>query len=156
MERTGNYHTPVLRAFTASEWHGQKFDKRVVHPFATKQHRQAANPGDKTDDNDLAAIFRATVAGFEIIDAQTFRFLVTAPAAEARYTYALAAGTLLEADGDFELKYVNVSNPDNRNPGYVTDYKSNPENRIGRYFYPMGIAFCSLRRPASALHRSDG
>jgi hypothetical protein len=42
----------------------------VVHTFATKQHRQPANPGDKTDDNDLAAIFRATVAGFGLREPQ--------------------------------------------------------------------------------------
>jgi transposase len=64
IERTGNYHLPVRRAFEAARFEDRPFDVRVVHPFATKQHRQPANPGDKTDDNDLAALFRATVAGF--------------------------------------------------------------------------------------------
>jgi transposase len=64
IERTGNYHLPVQRAFQAARFQDRPFDVRVVHPFATKQHRQPANPQDKTDDNDLAALFRATVAGF--------------------------------------------------------------------------------------------
>jgi transposase len=64
IERTGNYHLPIKRAFEAAQFEDRPFDVRVVHPFATKQHRQLANPGDKTDDNDLAALFRATVAGF--------------------------------------------------------------------------------------------
>jgi transposase len=64
IERTGTYHLTVKREFEATRFHDRPFDVRIVHPFATKQHRQVANPGDKTDDNDLAAIFRATVAGF--------------------------------------------------------------------------------------------
>ena len=69
IERTGNYHRPIQRAFEAAEFLGRRFDVRIVHPFATKQHRQPANPGDKTDDNDLAALFRATVAGFGLREA---------------------------------------------------------------------------------------
>jgi transposase len=68
IERTGNYHLAILRTLARAEWEGRKFDTRVVHPFATKQHRQPANPGDKTDDHDLAAIFRATVAGFGLLE----------------------------------------------------------------------------------------
>jgi len=68
VERTGNYHTPIIRAFAKVEWQGKKIDKRIVHPFATKQHRQPANPDDKTDENDLAAIFRATVQGFGLLE----------------------------------------------------------------------------------------
>ena len=64
VERTGNYHRPVQRAFAAAG-----FETRVVHPFATKQFRQPANPGDKTDDHDLTAIHRATVTGFGLIEA---------------------------------------------------------------------------------------
>jgi transposase len=60
----------VKRAFEAARFEDRPFDVRVVHPFATKQHRQPANPGDKTDDNDLAAIFRATVAGFGLREPQ--------------------------------------------------------------------------------------
>jgi transposase len=59
IERTGNYHLPVKRAFAAAG-----FETRIVHPFATKQFRQPADPGNKTDDNDLDAMFRATVTGF--------------------------------------------------------------------------------------------
>ncbi len=59
IERTGNYHLPVKRAYVAAG-----FDTRIVHPFATKQFRQPADPGNKTDETDLAAIFRAAVAGF--------------------------------------------------------------------------------------------
>jgi transposase len=39
-----------------------------VHPFATKQFRQPADPGNKTDPNDLDAMFRATVTGFGLIE----------------------------------------------------------------------------------------
>jgi transposase len=69
IERTGNYHRPVQRAFEAALFLDRPFDVRIVHPFATKQHRQPANPGDKTDDNDLAALFRATVSGFGLREA---------------------------------------------------------------------------------------
>jgi transposase len=40
------------------------FDTRLVHPFASKHFRQPADPGNKTDDTDLAAIVRAAVNGF--------------------------------------------------------------------------------------------
>lgn len=63
IERTGEYHRPVQRAFKEAG-----FDTRLVHPFTTKQYRQPANPGDKTDDTDLAAIFRAASQGFGLID----------------------------------------------------------------------------------------
>jgi transposase len=68
VERTGKYHLPIVRAFRAAEWQRGKFDVRIVHPFATKQHRQPANPGDKTDDHDLAALFRATVGGYGLLE----------------------------------------------------------------------------------------
>lgn len=63
VERTGEYHRPVQRACRSDG-----LDTRLVHPFTSKQFRQPANPGDKTDDNDLAAIFRAAVNGFGLID----------------------------------------------------------------------------------------
>jgi transposase len=63
VERTGNYHLPVKRAFAAAG-----LETRIVHPFATKQFRQAANPGSKTDENDLAAIHRAAVNGFGLTE----------------------------------------------------------------------------------------
>jgi transposase len=59
VERTGRYHKVVQRTFTEAE-----FEVRVVHPFATKQFRQPADPGNKTDDTDLFAIYRATITGF--------------------------------------------------------------------------------------------
>jgi transposase len=63
VERTGNYHLPPKRAFAAAG-----YEVRVLHPFATKQFRQPANPGDKTDENDLAANHRATVVGFALVE----------------------------------------------------------------------------------------
>jgi transposase len=63
VERTGNYHRPVQRAFRDAG-----FETRVVHPFASAQFRQVAHPGDKTDDHDLAGIHRATVVGFGLVE----------------------------------------------------------------------------------------
>lgn len=62
VERTGRYHHVVKDAFSAAG-----FEVRVVHPFATKQFRQPADPGNKTDDTDLSAIHRATVNGFGLL-----------------------------------------------------------------------------------------
>jgi len=64
VERTGRYHHPIKNAFRAAG-----FEVRLVHPFATKQFRQPADPGNKTDDTDLAAIHRAAVAGFALLEA---------------------------------------------------------------------------------------
>lgn len=61
IERTGRYHQIVQRAFAAAN-----FETRLLHPFATKQFRQPADPGNKTDDTDLLAIFRAAVNGFAL------------------------------------------------------------------------------------------
>ena len=63
IERTGEYHRPVQRACRQDG-----LDTRLVHPLTSKQFRQPANPGDKTDDTDLAAIFRAAVNGFGLIE----------------------------------------------------------------------------------------
>jgi len=63
VERTGRYHQVVQRAFRDA-----RFDTRTVHPFATQQFRLPANPGNKTDDNDLLALHRAAVNGFALID----------------------------------------------------------------------------------------
>jgi transposase len=65
IERTGRYHQPVQRAFAAAG-----FEARAVHPFTTKQFRLPADPGIKTDDKDLAAIHRAAVNGFALLEAQ--------------------------------------------------------------------------------------
>src|SRR4051812_35169418 len=63
VERTGKYHHPAKRAFAAAG-----FEVRIVHPFTTKQFRQPAHPDCKTDDTDLAAIFRAGVNGFGLTE----------------------------------------------------------------------------------------
>lgn len=63
IERTGNYHRPVQRAFRDAD-----FDTRLVHPYATKQFRQPADPGNKTEPTDLAAIFRVALNGFAVTD----------------------------------------------------------------------------------------
>jgi transposase len=64
IERTGNYHRLVRDAFAAAG-----FETPIVHPFATKQFRQPADPGNKTDDADLAALHRAAVNGFALVEA---------------------------------------------------------------------------------------
>lgn len=63
IERTGEYHRPVQHAFRQAN-----FETRLVHPFTSKQYRQPADPGNKTDDTDLAAIFRATTHGFGLLE----------------------------------------------------------------------------------------
>jgi transposase len=63
IERTGRYHHPVKNAFAKAG-----FEKRLVHPYATKQFRQPANPDNKTDDADLAAIRCAAVNGFALLE----------------------------------------------------------------------------------------
>jgi transposase len=63
IERTGLYHLPVKRAFVQA-----RFETRSVHPLTSKQFRQPANPGNKTDDTDLNAIHRAAVNGFGLIE----------------------------------------------------------------------------------------
>ena len=63
VERTGNYHLPPKRAFA-----GAGFETRIVHPFATKQYRMPAAPGNKTDETDLYAQHRAAVAGFGLCE----------------------------------------------------------------------------------------
>jgi transposase len=61
IERTGEYHLPVKHAFSNAG-----FPCRIVHPFATKRFRDPANPGNKTDENDLVAIVRAAQSGFAL------------------------------------------------------------------------------------------
>lgn len=63
VERTGNSHLPVQRAFTEAG-----FEVRIIHPFAVKQFRQAANPGNKTDPTDLAAQHRAAICGLGLLE----------------------------------------------------------------------------------------
>jgi transposase len=63
VERTGRYHGPIQRAFARAG-----SEVRIVHPFTTKQFRQPADPGNKTDDTDLSAIHRAAVNGFGMLE----------------------------------------------------------------------------------------
>jgi transposase len=63
IERTGEYHRPVQRACREAG-----FDTRLVHPLTSKQFRVPADPGNKTDDTDLAAIFRAACNGFGLLE----------------------------------------------------------------------------------------
>src|SRR5207244_279786 len=66
VERTGRYHHVPRRAFATVVQ-----DVRTVHPYTTKQFRQASDPGVKTDDRDLAAIHCATANGFALSEAST-------------------------------------------------------------------------------------
>lgn len=63
IERTGEYHRPLQRAFQAAG-----FETRIVHPLTTKQFRLPADPGNKTDDTDLAALVRAATQGFGLLE----------------------------------------------------------------------------------------
>jgi transposase len=63
IERTGAYHKPVQRAYAAAG-----YETRIVHPLASKPFRVIADPGNKTDDTDLLALFRATVNGFGLLE----------------------------------------------------------------------------------------
>ena len=63
VERTGSYYLVPKRAFAKAG-----FETRVVHPFATKQYRVPADPGNKTDDTDLYAQHRAAAAGFGLCE----------------------------------------------------------------------------------------
>jgi transposase len=63
IERTGLYHRPIQLAFRAAG-----FETRLVHPFTSKQYRQTSDPNNKTDDTDLAAIWRATTQGFGLAE----------------------------------------------------------------------------------------
>ena len=63
IERTGDYHQPLRRAFQKAG-----FETRIVHPFATKQYRLCLDPDQKTDDTDVAAIFRAAAQGFALLE----------------------------------------------------------------------------------------
>lgn len=63
VERAGRYHGPIQRALTHAG-----LEVRIIHPHTTKQYRQPADPGNKTDDTDLAAIHRAAVNGFGLLE----------------------------------------------------------------------------------------
>jgi transposase len=65
IERTGAYHKPVQRAYAAAG-----YETRIVHPLTSHHFRKIADPGTKTDDTDLLAIFRATAHGFGLLEPQ--------------------------------------------------------------------------------------
>jgi hypothetical protein len=53
IEQTGRYHLPIKRALE------KRWEVKTIHPFVTKQLRQPASPGVKTDGVDLEAMTRA-------------------------------------------------------------------------------------------------
>jgi transposase len=63
IERTGSYHHHLKRFLVKAH-----FEVRTVHPFATKTARLAVDPGNKTDDTDLMAIYRAAINGFALLE----------------------------------------------------------------------------------------
>jgi transposase len=63
VERTGRYHRPIQSAFAQGG-----VEVRVLHPYTTKQYRQPADPGNKTDETDLSAMHRAAVNGFGLLE----------------------------------------------------------------------------------------
>ena len=78
VERTGRYHGPIQRAFAKAG-----FEVRILHPYTTKQYRQPADPGNKTDDTDLSAIHRAAVNGFGLLEHEPDPIYVQTPTAGA-------------------------------------------------------------------------
>ena len=58
IEQTGRYHRPIKRALE------RRWDVKMIHPFVTKQLRQPASPGVKTDGADLEAMIRAIISGY--------------------------------------------------------------------------------------------
>ena len=58
IEQTGRYHLPVKRALE------KRWEVKTIHPFVTKQLRQPASPGVKTDGIDLEAMTRAIISGY--------------------------------------------------------------------------------------------
>lgn len=58
IEQTGRYHLPVKRELE------RLWDVKMIHPFVTKQLRQPASPGVKTDGVDLEAMTRAIIGGY--------------------------------------------------------------------------------------------
>ena len=63
LERTGRYHVPMGQVLKP-HW-----SVEIVDPFATKQLRQAANPGEKTEETDLFAIVAAIQVGLGTTEA---------------------------------------------------------------------------------------
>jgi transposase len=70
IEQTGRYHRPIKRALE------RRWDVKMIHPFVTKQLRQPASPGVKTDGVDLEAMTRSIISGYGD-DQQTLPMLYT-------------------------------------------------------------------------------
>jgi transposase len=58
IERTGRWHHPVKQMVE------KKWPVKMIHPFTTKQLRQPASSGIKTDPVDLIAMQRAMICGY--------------------------------------------------------------------------------------------
>lgn len=58
IERTGRWHQPVKQMVE------KKWPVKMIHPFTTKQLRQPASSGIKTDPIDLTAMLRAMICGY--------------------------------------------------------------------------------------------
>jgi len=134
IERTGRYHQVVQRVFRAAG-----FEVRIVHPFATKQFRQAQDPGNKTDDTDLVALQRAAINGFALTEAsldpawQEWQLLI-----RHRRDLVFKTSTLCRQIGE---------HLDAAWPGYAA--------RFGM-LWDSAIPWCLLRQfeSAAALHRA--
>jgi len=59
VEMTGIYHKLIVAAFQKAG-----IETRIVHPFASTHYRKLLHPDNKSDDNDLEAIFHAAVNGY--------------------------------------------------------------------------------------------
>jgi len=64
IERTGRWHEPAKHLLE------KRWPVRMIHPFTTKQLRQPASPGIKTDPVDLTAMQRAMICGYGTEEAQ--------------------------------------------------------------------------------------
>lgn len=64
IERTGRLHEPAKQVLE------KKWPVRMIHPFTTKQLRQPASAGIKTDPVDLTAQQRAMICGYGTEEAQ--------------------------------------------------------------------------------------
>lgn len=58
IEQTGRYHRPIKQVLE------KRWEVKMIHPFMTKQLRQPASPGVKTDGVDLEAMDRAIISGY--------------------------------------------------------------------------------------------
>ncbi len=58
IEMTGRYHRPIKRELE------KHWEVKIIHPFVTKQLRQPASSGIKTDGVDLEAMTRAMISGY--------------------------------------------------------------------------------------------